>query len=137
MHRKNAEKPQMVIIAGSCRDFNKERDTIMDLIGELEWGSHYQSKCECSSIGKSMGWEFFNLYIETEFINTLSHVHPKILKEEGIMIEQQFVHWLEKQFKKRKREFHLKLIETPYEQSKGFRLNPETYRTEDILWDLR
>jgi hypothetical protein len=137
MHKKYAEKPPMVIISGSCQNFHKERDNIMDLIGELEWGSHYQSKCECASIGKSMGWDFFQIQIETEFITTLTQIHPKIMKEEGNMIEQQFVLWLEKQFKKRKKEYYLKLIETPYEQSKGFRLDPENYRTDEVLRDLR
>ncbi len=137
MHKKYAEKAPMVIISGSCQNFNKERDSIMDLIGELEWGSHYQSKCECSSVGNSMGWDFFHIYIEIDFITTLSQVHPKILKEEGIMVEQQFVLWIEKQFKKRKKEYYLKLVETPFEQLKGFRLDPEYYRTEEVLWDLK
>lgn len=128
----------MVLISGSCQNFNKERYAIMDLIGELEWGAHYESKCECSSDGKKvMGWDFFHIYIETEFIAELTQIHPKILKEEGTMIEQQFVLWLEKQFQKRKKNYYLKLVETPFEQSKGFRLNPENYRTEETLHDLR
>ncbi len=137
MHKKYADKPPMVIISGSCQNFHKERDNIMDLIGELEWGSHYQSKCECASVGKSMGWDFFQIQIEPEFINTLTQIYPKIMKEEGNILEQQFVLWLEKQFKKRKKEYYLKLIDTPFEQSKGFRLNPENYRTDEVLRDLR
>jgi hypothetical protein len=84
-----------------------------------------------------MGWDFFHIYLELEFIDALKEVHPKITKEEGNQIEQQFVYWLEKQFKKRKKEYYLKLVEVPYEQSKGFRLDPEHYRTEELLWDLR
>ncbi len=137
MHKKNAEKPPMVLISGSCQNFHKEREIIMDLIGEFEWGSHYQSICECSSFGTSMGWDFFHIKIETDFIETLSQIYPKILKEEGITIENQFVLWLDKQFKKRKKEYFLKLVEIPFEQSKGFRLDPENYRTEEVLWDLR
>jgi hypothetical protein len=45
--------------------------------------------------------------------------------------------WLEKQFRKMKKEYHLKLVETPYEVSKGFKIDPESYRTEENLWDLR
>jgi hypothetical protein len=110
----------------------------MDFIGELEWGAHYQSKCECSLDGnKVMGWDFFHIYVEKEFIYELTQIHPKILKEEGTAVEQQFVLWLENQFKKRKKNYYLKLIEVPFERSKGFRLNPENYRTEETLEDLR
>ncbi len=138
MHKKYAEKKPMVLISGSCQNFPKERNAIMELIGELEWGAHYESKCECSSDGKKvMGWDFFHIYIETEFIMELSQIHPKILKEEGIELEHQFVLWLEKQFQKRKKNYYLKLVEIPFEQSKGFRLNPENYRTEETLHDLR
>lgn len=38
MHKKYAEKPQMVLISGSCLNFKKEREHIMELLGELEWG---------------------------------------------------------------------------------------------------
>lgn len=138
MHKKYADKTPMVLISGSCQDFKIERDAIMELIGELEWGAHYQSKCECSSDGKKvMGWDFFHIHIETEFILELVQIFPKILKEEGITIEQQFVLWLGKQFQKRKKNYYLKLVEIPFEQSKGFRLNPDHYRTEDNLQDLR
>ncbi|MGN6348444.1 MAG: hypothetical protein ACTHLL_01660, partial [Candidatus Nitrosocosmicus sp.] len=93
---------------------------------------------ECSADGKKvMGWDFFHIYMETEFIMELAQIFPKILKEEGITIEQQFVLWLEKQFQKRKKNYYLKLVEVPFEQSKGFRLNPDHYRTEDNLQDLR
>ncbi|HKR74713.1 MAG TPA: hypothetical protein VJR94_11460 [Candidatus Nitrosocosmicus sp.] len=137
MHKKSAEKIPMVQISGSCLDFEKERETILELVGELEWGCHYETKFECSSEGKTMGWDFFNMYFEIKFITTLAEVHPKILKEEGNILEQQFMLWLEKQFKKIKKDYHLKLVETPFELSKGFRIDPESYRTEERLWDLR
>ena len=35
MHKKYAEKSPMVLISGSCLDFPKERNAIMELIGEL------------------------------------------------------------------------------------------------------
>ena len=138
MHKKYADKKPMVLISGSCLNFKIERNIIMELIGELEWGAHYESKCECSADGKKvMGWDFFHIHMETEFIMELAQIFPKILKEEGITIEQQFVIWLEKQFQKRKKNYYLKLVEVPFEQSKGFRLNPDHYRTEDNLQDLR
>lgn len=138
MHKKYADKKPMVLISGSCLNFKSEREAIMEMIGELEWGAHYESKCECSTDGKKvMGWDFFHIYIETEFIVELIQIFPKILKEEGITMEQQFVLWLEKQFQKRKKNYYLKLVEVPFEQSKGFRLNPDHYRTEDNLQDLR
>ncbi len=135
--KKMLKNHQLVLVSGSCLNFRKEREYILELVGELEWGCHYQSKFECSSVGKTMGWDFFNLYFEMEFITALSQVHPKMLKEEGNILEQQFLLWLEKQFKRMKKEYHLKLVETPYEVSKGFRIDPESYRTEETLWDLR
>ena len=137
MHKKSVEKIPVVQISGSCLDFEKERETILELVGELEWGCHYESKFECSSEGKTMGWDFFNMYFEMKFITTLAEVHPKILKEEGNILEQQFMLWLEKQFKKIKKNYHLRLVETPFEISRGFRIDPESYRTEERLWDLR
>jgi hypothetical protein len=137
MHKKYAEKPPMVLVSGSCLNFEKEREYIMELVGELEWGCHYQSRFECSYVGKTLGWDFFNLYFEMDFITALSQVHPKMLKEEGNILEQQFLLWLEKRFKKIKKKYYLKLVETPYEVSKGFRIDPESYRTEETLWDLR
>src|SRR6476661_4134183 len=129
MHKKHANKLPMVLISGSCQNFNTERNAIMDLIGELEWGAHYESKCECSADGKKvMGWDFFHINIETEFILELAQIHPKILKEEGITIEQQFVLWLDKQFQKRKKKYYLNnlkdldLIQTTTEQRKIYRI---------------
>ncbi len=84
MHKKYAEKSPMVLISGSCLDFPKERNAIMELIGELEWGAHYESKCECSSDGKKvMGWDFFHIYIETEFIIGTDPNSPKDTKRRG------------------------------------------------------
>jgi hypothetical protein len=137
MHKNSSQKSPLVQISGSCLDFEQERNIIMEVVGELEWGSHYESNFECSSEGKTMGWDFFNMYFELDFIKTLAEVHPKMTKEEGNILEQQFLRWLEKQFKKLKKDYHLRLVETPYEISKGFKIDPEFYRTEERLWDLR
>jgi len=59
------------------------------------------------------------------------------MKEEGSMIEQQFVLWFGRQLRRRKLEYHLKLSDVPYESTSGFRLNPEYYRDEKELEDLR
>jgi hypothetical protein len=49
------------------------------------------------------------------------------------MIEQQFVLWLSKQFKNKiKSEYHLKLSDVPYEHTRGFKLNPENYRYDEL-----
>lgn len=137
MHKNSPQKSPIVQISGSCLDFDQERNIIMEVVGELEWGSHYESNFECSSEGKTMGWDFFNMYFELDFIKALAEVYPKMAKEEGNILEQQFLLWLEKQFKKLKKDYHLRLVETPYEVSKGFRIDPEFYRTEERLWDLR
>jgi hypothetical protein len=137
LNRKIAEKPPAIIVSGSCLNFDKEREKIMEFIGELEWGIHERSECECSSAGKAMGWDFFQLYFHPFFVESLLEVHPEIEREEGSMLEQQFVLWFDKQLKKRKLEYHLKLNDIPYESTSGFRLNPEYYRDEKELEDLR
>ncbi|MGB7637804.1 MAG: hypothetical protein WCF06_12950 [Nitrososphaeraceae archaeon] len=137
MKRKFTQRPPTIVIAGSCLHFEKERQKIMEFIGELEWGAHTKSKFECSSTGSAMGWEFFQIYFDPDFIEKLIEVHPGIEKEEGHMIEQQFVLWLSKQLKKKKMEYYLKLSDVPYESTNGFRLNPDYYRDDKELEKLR
>ena len=137
MKRIRALKTPMIVISGSCIKFDKEREKIMDYIGELEWGVHTKSKCECSSKGSALGWDFFQLYFDPEFVERLLEVHPDIRKEEGNMIEQQFVLWISKQLKKRNLEYYLKLSDVPYDYTQGFRLDPENYRDDSELEELR
>ena len=67
----------------------------------------------------------------------LLEVHPDIRKEEGNMVEQQFVLWISKQLKKRNLEYYLKLSDVPYDYTQGFRLDPENYRDDSELEKLR
>ena len=109
----------------------------MEFIGELEWGAHTKSDCEVSSTGKALGWDFFQIYFDQTFVEKLIEVYPDIQKEEGHMLEQEFVSWLSRQLKKRNLEYYLKLVDIPYQNTGGFRLNPEYYRDEKDLEDLR
>src|ERR1051325_7667904 len=127
----------MIVISGSCLHFEKERQKIMEFIGELEWGAHTKSRCECSSTGNAMGWDFFQIYFDPNFIERLLEVHPDIEKEEGHMIEQQFVLWISRKLKKKRLEYYLKLRDVPYENTQGFRLTPENYRDDSELEKLR
>ena len=137
MNRKYADKPPMVTVHGSCTDFEKERPKIMEFIGALEWSVHSKNHCECSSTGKALGWEFFKIYFEADFIEKLLDVYPDIQKQEGNDIEQRFVLWLNNQMKKSKLHYYLKLGDVPREQTKGFRLNPAAYRDDSELERLR
>ena len=137
MNRKFADRPPMIVVQGSCIDFEKERPKIMEFIGKLEWGAHAEGKIECSSSGKAMGWDFFHIYFDPDFIGKLLDLHPDIQKQEGNDIEQRFVLWLGKQMKKSKLEYYLKLKEVPHEAVSGFRLNPEHYRDDSELEKLR
>jgi hypothetical protein len=137
LKRIRAVKPPMIVISGSCINFDKERQKIIEFIGELEWGIHSKSNWECSSNGSALGWDFFQIYFDPEFVERLLDVHPDIGKEEGNMIEQQFVLWISRQLKKRRLEYHLKLSDVPYEYTQGFRLNPENYRDDSELEKLR
>jgi hypothetical protein len=129
--------PPMIIVQGSCADFNKERSKIMEFIGSLEWGVHTKTRCECSSSGKALGWDFFHIYFQPEFVEELLDVYPEIQKQEGNDLEQRFVLWLNKQLKKSKQKYYLKLSDVPHAEPKGFRLDPEAYRDDSELEKLR
>ena len=107
----------MIIISGSCIDFEKERPKIMDFIGTLEIATHMKSQCKCYTDGKkTLGWDFFEISLGSDFVEKLRSLYPDIDKQEGNLIEQRFVLWLDKQMKKRKLEYHLKLREIPFEE---------------------
>ena len=132
------DKPASMIISGSCIDFEKERPKIMDFFGTLEIATHMKSQCKCYTDGKkTLGWDFFEISLGSDFVEKLRSLYPDIDKQEGNLIEQRFALWLEKQMKKRKLEYHLKLREIPFEVSKGFRLNPKNYRDDSELEKLR
>jgi hypothetical protein len=136
--RYNIETASMIIISGSCIDFENERHKIMDFIGSLEIGTDMKSLCRCYSDGKkTLGWDFFEISIASDFVEKLRNLYPDIDKQEGNLIEQRFVLWLDKRMKKKKLEYHLKLREIPFETSKGFRLNPKNYRDDSELEELR
>lgn|SRR5574339_41054 len=126
-----------LMISGSCINFDKERIRIIEHINELELISHTKTDYEVSSEGSSLGWDFFRIYFEQNFVERISEIFPEMQKEVGVTLEQRFVIWLSKRFKKRKLDYYLKLEEIPYEKTLGFRLDPENYRNEEDLVDLR
>lgn len=126
-----------LMISGSCINFDKERIRIIEHINELELISHTKTNYEVSSEGSSLGWDFFRIYFEQNFVERISEIFPEMQKEVGVALEQRFVIWLSKRFKKRKLDYYLKLEEIPYEKTLGFRLDPENYRNEEDLVDLR
>ncbi|HET9773894.1 MAG TPA: hypothetical protein VFP25_02820 [Nitrososphaeraceae archaeon] len=136
MPKTTANGPTLVI-SGSCINFDKERIRIIEHINELELISHTKTDYEVSSEGSSLGWDFFRIYFEQNFVERISEIFPEMQKEVGVTLEQRFVIWLSKRFKKRKLDYYLKLEEIPYEKTLGFRLDPENYRNEEDLVDLR
>ena len=137
MNRKVVDKPPMIVVQGSCIDFEKERPKILEFIGTLEWGAHEKGMIECSSSGKALGWDFFQIYFDPGFVEKLLDLYPEIQKQEGNDIEQRFVLWLKMRMKKAKLEYYLKLKDVPHEAVKGFRLNPDHYRDDNELEKLR
>jgi hypothetical protein len=135
--RKFAEKPPSIVISGSCLNFDKERKRIIELIEYLQSSVSSEINCEVSSNGAALGWDFFNIYFDHSLMEQLIENFPEISEEEGITFEQRFVLWLTKQFKRRNLDYHLKLSDIPYENTKGFRLDPNNYRDDSLLEDLR
>ena len=134
----SVESRATLLISGSCIDFENERHKIMDFIGSLEIGTDMKSLCRCYSDGKkTLGWDFFEISIASDFVEKLRNLYTDIDKQEGNVTEQRFVLWLDKHMKKKKLQYHLKLREIPFEASKGFRLNPKNYRDDSELEELR
>jgi hypothetical protein len=138
MKRKFAERPPMVIVSGSCVNFEEERPKILEVLDALEMGARTKGNVECSSIGKKyLGWDFFYIYFAPNFVGTLLDLYPDIQKQEANDIENRFVIWLDKQFKKKKLKYNLKLSDVPREQTHGFKLNPDNYRSDDWMEKYR
>jgi hypothetical protein len=127
------------VLSGSCIDFEKERPKIMRFMTTLESATRSQSKCKCYSDGKkALGWDFFLLEMDEKFVDKLRDIYPDIEKQEAGSMEERLALWMNKQLKKMMgMDFHLKLRDVPQEQVKGFRLNPEHYRDNSDLEDLR
>ena len=126
-------------LSGSCIDFDKERPKIMHFISTLESATHAQSKCKCYSDGKkALGWDFFLLEMDEIFVAMLRDIYPDIEKQEASSMEERLALWMNKQLKKMAGvDFHLKLRDVPQEKTKGFRLDPEHFRDNTNLEDLR
>jgi hypothetical protein len=127
------------VLSGSCIDFDKERPKIMHFITTLESAARSQSKCKCYSDGKkALGWDFFLLEMDETFVDKLRELYSDIQKQEAGTVEERFALWMNKQLKKMfKTDYHLKLSDVPHEKTSGFRLNPEHFRDDSNLEDLR
>lgn len=130
--------PSIFVLSGSCIDFDKERPKLMDFLTNLEAAAHLKSKGRCYSDGKkALGWDFFLLEVEQAFVEKLRDLYPDIDKQEAGTTEERFALWINKQLKKKGHEFRFKLTDVPQEKVGGFRLNPEHFRDESDLGDLR
>jgi hypothetical protein len=126
------------ILSGSCIDFDNERPKLMAFMTRLESAAHSESKCRCYSDGKkALGWDFFLLEVDQRFVDRLRDIYPDIDKQEAGTVEERLALWMNKQLKKTKLDFHLKLNNVPQEKVGGFRLNPEHFRDKSNLDDLR
>lgn len=138
MNRRSAEKPPMIVVSGSCVNFELERAQIVELLETLEQGARTKGGIECSSVGKKyLGWDFFYIYFDPNFVGLLLDLYPDIEKQEANDIENRFVIWLDKQFRKKKLKYNLKLSDVPREQMRGFKLNPDNYRSDDWMEKYR
>ncbi|TLX89507.1 MAG: DUF1905 domain-containing protein [Thaumarchaeota archaeon] len=128
-----------IIITGSCINFEKERPRIMEFLKSLEKEVHLDNNYyKCYTSGKkTLGWDFFEISIDTRLVQKLIEIHPEINKQEAITLEERFVLWLDAKIKKRKLDYYLKISEVPYESVNGFRLNPNDYRDIEDMENMR
>jgi aspartate 1-decarboxylase len=128
-----------IIITGSCINFEKDRPKIMEFLKSLEKEVHLDNNYyKCYTSGKkTLGWDFFEISIDTRLLQKLIEIHPEINKQEAIAVEERFVLWLDAKIKKRKLDYYLKVSEVPYESVNGFRLNPNDYRDIEDMENMR
>jgi aspartate 1-decarboxylase len=133
------EVSNSIIVNGSCIDFEKERPKIMEFLKSLEKEIHSDTNYfKCYSSGKkTLGWDFFEISIDSRLVQKLIEIHPEIKKQEAISLEERFVLWLHAKIKKKKLDYHLKLSDLPYESVNGFRLNPNDYRDIEDMENMR
>jgi hypothetical protein len=128
-----------IIITGSCLDFEKERPKIVEFLKLLENEVHLNHDyCKCYANGKkTLGWDFFDIAVDLRLVQRLIEIHPEINKQEAASLEERFALWLHAKIKKRKLDYHLKVREIPYEAANGFRLNPNDFRNNEDMENLR
>ena len=103
--RKIVKRGPTVVLSGSCIDFESERKNIISMIKDFEKIVGKRFKHEVSSTGNSMGWDFFEIYLETDFILALFDFYPEMTNYEGTTIEEQFVLWIKEKLKKRNMDY--------------------------------
>jgi hypothetical protein len=131
-------RASIFILTGSCIDFEKERPKLMEFLTTLESAAHCKHKGRCYSDGKkALGWDFFLLEVDQTFVERLRDLYSDVDKQEAGTTEERFALWMNKQLKKMNMDFHLKLSDVPQEKVGGFTLNPEHFRDESDLGDLR
>lgn len=128
-----------IIMTGSCINFDRERPKIMDFLRSLEKAVHLDNNyCRCYSSGKkTLGWDFFEISVDSRLMKRLVEIHPEINKQESGSLEERFVLWLHAKFKKSKLNYYLKVNEIPYESVGGFRLNPKDFRDVEDMENMR
>ncbi len=133
------EVSNFIKITGSCVNFDKERQKIMEFLKSLEKEVHLDNNyCKCYSSGKkTLGWDFFEISVDSRLVQRLIEIHPEINKQESASLEERFVLWLHAKLKKVKLNYYLKVSEIPYESVTGFRLNPNDFRNTEDMENMR
>jgi Cell division protein 48 (CDC48), N-terminal domain. len=133
------EASNSITMTGSCVNFEKDRPKIMEFLRSLEKELHLDnSYCKCYTSGKkTLGWDFFEISVDSRLVKKLFEIHPEINKQESASLEERFVLWLHAKFKKSKLNYYLKINEIPYESVTGFRLNPNDFRDVDDMENMR
>lgn len=133
------EVSNSIKITGSCINFDKERQKIVEFLKSLEKEVHLDNNyCKCYSNGKkTLGWDFFEISVDSRLVQRLIEIHPEINKQESASLEERFVLWLHAKLKKVKLNYYLKVSEIPYESVTGFRLNPNDFRNMEDMENMR
>jgi predicted AAA+ superfamily ATPase len=111
----------------------------MEFLRSLEKEVHLDNNyCRCYTSGKkTLGWDFFEISVDSRLVKKLIEIHPEINKQESASLEERFVLWLHAKFKKSKLNYYLKVNEIPYESVTGFRLNPNDFRDVEDMENMR
>lgn len=96
----------------TTNDYTRVRSAIEHIICDLEAKLHRESHIEFSNLMESMGWRFFTVSIDLNFIDDMGNVIPGLLRVRGHTYLDKFANYLEM----RLREYGLNaIVEIHYE----------------------
>ena len=78
----------------STLDYESDRKRIESIIAEVEWGLHGKSALEIGEPSKYLGWTFFKISLDIDFIVKMAEVYESFMSAKGWTHYEKFENWL-------------------------------------------